>query len=188
MHNLTRFRKSLVKVLLIGVVILSACSSQSPLVRSTFISTIPAKVAPISSVIPTPITIPAWFNIKMTNVLTGQTFSISDFTGKVVLLETMAEWCGTCAEQQYEVKKLEGLTGNSKDLILISLDTDPNEDAASLKKYAAAYGLDWYFAISPLEVDRALGNLYDVEFMTNISLDAAIPRKYKPSPWLVRIH
>ena len=165
MRTLTRYHNSLVKVLLIGVVILSACSSQSPLVRSTYISTIPATVAPISTVIPTTPAIPAWFNIKMTDVRTGQTFSMNDFAGKVVLLETMAEWCINCVQQQNEVKKLEGLTDNSKDLILVSLDTDLHEDAASLKKYADTYGFDWRFAISQLDVDRALSNLYDSEYM-----------------------
>ena len=103
----------------------------------------------------------------MTDVRTGQPFSMHDFAGKVVLLETMAEWCINCVYQENEVKKLEGLTGNLKDLILVSLDTDLHEDAASLKKYADTYGYDWYFAISPLEVDRALSNLYDGEFMNS---------------------
>ena len=96
----------------------------------------------------------------MTDVLTGQTFSMNDFSGKVVLVETMAEWCITCIYQQNEVKKMQGLAGGSKDLVHVSLDTDLNEDAATLKEYANTYGFDWYFAISPLEADRAFANLY----------------------------
>jgi len=101
----------------------------------------------------------------MTDVLTGQDFSMNDFSGKVVLMETMAEWCSTCLQQQIEVKKLQGLINNSKDVVHVSLDTDFHEDAASLKEYAATWGFDWYFAVAPLEVDRAPGNLYSAEFM-----------------------
>jgi thiol-disulfide isomerase/thioredoxin len=140
--------------ILTALVILPACST-----RAAQPAPIPATFAPTAA------TIPDWFNIKLTDVLTGQTFSINDFSGKVVLIETMAEWCPNCVRQQSEVKKLEELTNHTQDLVHISLDTDLHEDAATLKDYANAYGFDWYFAISPLELDRALGNLYSAEFM-----------------------
>jgi thiol-disulfide isomerase/thioredoxin len=158
-------RISVVLFLLIGLLTLPACSTAVPRTQSTSVApTVPA-IVPTAAITPTATTLPDWFNIKMTDVRTGQTFSMNDFAGKVVLLETMAEWCINCVQQQNEVKKLEGLTGNSKDLVLVSLDTDLHEDAASLKKYADTYGFDWYFAISPLDVDRALSNLYDSEYM-----------------------
>jgi hypothetical protein len=47
----------------------------------------------------------------------------------------------------------------------ISLDVDLHEDAATPKDYANTYGFDWYFAVPPLEVDRAISNLYSGEFM-----------------------
>ena len=164
-------RISVVLLLLIGLSTLPACSTAVPRTPPTSVApTVPAfvptaTVVPTAAITPTATTLPDWFNIKMTDVRTGQTFSMNDFAGKVVLLETMAEWCINCVQQQNEVKKLESLTGNSKDLVLVSLDTDLHEDAASLKKYADTYGFDWYFAISPLDVDRALSNLYDSEYM-----------------------
>jgi thiol-disulfide isomerase/thioredoxin len=158
MYIPTRSRTSLVALFLIGLLILPACGVPTPLAKS-----IP--VADSATIAPTPSTPPDWFNIKMTDVLTGQTFSMNDFSGKVVLVETMAQWCITCIEQQIEVKKMQALAGGSKDLVHVSLDTDLNEDAASLKDYANSYGFDWYFAISPLEADRAFANLYTPEFM-----------------------
>jgi hypothetical protein len=119
----------------------------------------------MTSTIAAPPAKPDWFNIKMTDVRTEKTFTINDFAGKVVLIATMAEWSINCANQQVEVKKLEGLDGSSKDLVLISLDTSLHEDAASLKEYADTFGFDWHFALSPLEVDHALSNLYDGEYM-----------------------
>jgi len=40
-----------------------------------------------------------------------------------------------------------------------------HEDEASLKKYTADFGYDWRFAVAPLEVARALGNLYSAEYL-----------------------
>lgn len=106
-----------------------------------------------------------WFNMKMTDVRTGEGFRVSDFTGKVVLVETMATWCPTCVIQATQVKKLHELLGNPDDLISVSLDTDLHEDPAVLKDYASSYRFDWPFAIAPLLVQRALGNLYNAEYL-----------------------
>ena len=155
----THLRPLLVKLFLIGLLALTACGKAAPQVQAT-----PAAVSS-AAIFPTPTVLPDWFNFKMTDVRTGQVFSINDFSGKVVLLETMAEWCGTCLKQQNEVKKLQGLTGNTRDLVHISLDVDLHEDAATLKEYANTYGFDWYFVIPSLEIDRAISNLYSSEFM-----------------------
>jgi len=161
--------------LIIVVDLLAACSpaaapTQAPPVVSVATqaptaTSAPAASVPMTSTIAAPPAKPDWFNIKMTDVRTEKTFTINDFAGKVVLIATMAEWSINCANQQVEVKKLEGLDGSSKDLVLISLDTSLHEDAASLKEYADTFGFDWHFALSPLEVDHALSNLYDGEYM-----------------------
>ena len=77
----------------------------------------------------------------------------------------MAEWCPTCLQQQREVARLHELLGGSSDLVSVSLDIDVHEDEASLKEYATALGYDWRFAVAPLEVARALGNLYSAEYL-----------------------
>lgn len=109
--------------------------------------------------------IPDWYGFAMTDVRTGQTFTIGDFAGKVVLIEGMAQWCPNCRAQEDEVIKLHEMLGNPGDLVSVSLDVDVNEDDASLRKYAASLGYDWYFAVAPLAVARALGNLYSAQFL-----------------------
>jgi cytochrome oxidase Cu insertion factor (SCO1/SenC/PrrC family) len=106
-----------------------------------------------------------WVDVPLTDVQTGETFAMTDFSGKVVLIETMAMWCPNCIVQANEVKKLHNLLENSEDLVSVSLDVDVNEDAASLKDYSEGYGFEWRFAIAPLEVARALGNLYSAEYL-----------------------
>ena len=132
-------------------ILLSACS---PL----------AVPAPPPSPAPTPGK-PGWFSIPLTDVRTGKTFTIDDFAGKVVLLQTIVEWCRNCANQQHEVSLMNTMLGQPDDLVSISLDVDMAEDEASLKKYVDYFGFDWHFAVAPLEVARALGNLYSAEYL-----------------------
>ena len=108
---------------------------------------------------------PEWFDFKLTDVQTGETFTMNDFAGKVVLVETMAMWCPNCLFQANEVRKMHKLLDNPDDVISISLDVDLNEDGASLKDYTKEYGFEWRFAVAPLEVARALGNLYNAEYL-----------------------
>ncbi len=108
---------------------------------------------------------PEWFNVELTDAQTGEIFTINDYAGKVVLIETMAVWCPTCILQASYVYRLHDQLGHPDDLISVSLDVDLNEDAAALKEYINEYGFDWHFAVSPLEVDHALGNLYSAEYL-----------------------
>jgi cytochrome oxidase Cu insertion factor (SCO1/SenC/PrrC family) len=110
-------------------------------------------------------TTPEWFDMELVDAQTGETFTMNDYAGKVVLLETMAIWCPNCVVQAHEVRTLHEALGHPDDLISVTLDVDINEDSASLKEYAYGYGFDWHFAVAPLEVARALGNLYTAQYL-----------------------
>ena len=149
--------RTLVFILLssLCVLVLPACTSQN---------SVAGEQEPEES-IATSVAIPEWFYIELTDVQTGETFTMNDYSGKVVLLETMATWCPTCILQASYIYKLHDQLGHPEDLVSVSLDIDLNEDAEILKEYIGQYGFDWHFAISPLEVDRALGNLYSAQYM-----------------------
>ncbi len=110
-------------------------------------------------------TTPDWFDMELTDVQSGEKFTMNDYAGKVVLLETMAIWCPNCIVQAAQVRKLHEALGNPEDLILVTLDVDSNEDETMLKKYVSEWGFDWHFAVAPLLVERALGNLYNAEYL-----------------------
>ena len=55
---------------------------------------------------------PEWLGFELTDVQTGETFTMDDFAGKVVLVETMAMWCPNCVVQANEVRNLHNLLGN----------------------------------------------------------------------------
>lgn len=109
---------------------------------------------------------PAWFDTKFINVTSGETFKISDFKGKVVLVETMATWCSNCLKQQKQVKTLHELLGEmNTDLISVGVGIDINEDADMLKNYVQKQGFDWYYSIATAEVANEIGNLYGTQFL-----------------------
>lgn len=160
MHNKIAFPTVLFTILLTGL-LTSACNA-APAPASP--STVSAISAPTAAATPIPGK-PDWFGVALEDAQTGETFRMNDFAGKVVLVQAIAEWCTNCAYQQNEVRDMAKAFGNPAGLVLVSLDTDLNEDRASLKKYADYFDFGWRFAVSPLEVSRALGNLYSAEYM-----------------------
>ena len=91
---------------------------------------------------------PAWFSAALTDAATGETFTIQDFKGKVVLVETMAMWCPTCLRQQKEVKALHDLLGERDDFVSVGIGVDINENLAALKDYTAKNGFDWTYTVA----------------------------------------
>lgn len=57
------------------------------------------------------------------------------------------------------------LPGLGDDVVMISIDGDPNENADVLRRYADTLGLDWHFAIAPREVMTALAAEYGSQFL-----------------------
>lgn len=108
---------------------------------------------------------PAWFGAALTDVATGASFTLNDFHGQVVLVETLAVWCPKCLQQQQQVKALHAALGERADFVSLGLGIDPHESAEILRDYAAAQGFDWRFAVAPAEVVRELAALYGNQFL-----------------------
>jgi hypothetical protein len=108
---------------------------------------------------------PAWFDIPMVDVRTGQSFTINDHQGKVVLVETLAMWCSSCLRQQKEVKVLHERLSGEESFLSIGLDIDINEEAQDLKTYTENNQFDWVYAIAPVEVAREISELYGAQFL-----------------------
>jgi cytochrome oxidase Cu insertion factor (SCO1/SenC/PrrC family) len=146
-------------ILLACVPALSGCATGAPTGQATptFFDPIPAvgKATP-----------PPWFLEPMVDVNTGKSFQISQFAGKVVLMDTMATWCPTCQGEMSQVQLVPGLLGAAQsEVVLVSLDVDPNEDATILKKFAAKNKFDWYIAIATTSVGQFLAKNYDVNYL-----------------------
>lgn len=51
------------------------------------------------------------------------------------------------------------------DVVMISIDGDPNENAELLRRYADDLRLDWRFAVAPREVMESLAGEYGSQFL-----------------------
>lgn len=95
---------------------------------------------------------PTWLDYQFTDAVTGETFSISGFKGKVVLVETMAMWCSNCMKQQIQVRELHERLGERDDFIGIGIDVDLNEDLGMLAAYVQKNEFSWLYSVASTEV------------------------------------
>lgn len=101
----------------------------------------------------------AWQTVALRDVRSGETFTIGDLAGSLVVVEPMAVWCGNCLRQQEEVAKaLRAL--DSDEVVYISLGIDPSEAERDLAAYAEDNGFDWRFVVSPRALSRALAESF----------------------------
>ncbi|MBI2507635.1 redoxin family protein [Candidatus Woesearchaeota archaeon] len=93
-------------------------------------------------------------NAQLKDINSQKIFTINDFNGKPILLESFAVWCPVCTKQQGKIKELHEEIGDS--VVSISLDTDSNEDEEKVREHLQRNKFDWYYAISPAELTKEL--------------------------------
>jgi len=95
-----------------------------------------------------------WRTIELTDVRSGTTFSVADFTGRPVLIQPFTLTCPICIRQQAEISRLHASGGIP--FVMIGLDIDPNGDEASLRAYTGQHDYYGFYARSPPEMTRSL--------------------------------
>ena len=77
--------------------------------------------------------------------LNGNTFHLSDFKGKIVVLDFMATWCGACKQQILHYDEVWKEYENK--LVLIIIDIDLRESEGALRKFSEQFShSDWIWA------------------------------------------
>jgi len=102
-----------------------------------------------------------WLDIELKDVTTDETFKVSDFKGKPVLIESFAIWCPTCKKQQQQTMALHEKLGD--DFVSIGLDTDPNEDEAEVRGYVEENGFEGFYVVSPVEFTQEIVDEFGVK-------------------------
>ena len=102
--------------------------------------------------------VPAWQTMTITDV-DGATFTLDDFHGTPVLVETFATWCPNCREQLQDTNALAAAAGDDVQVIALSIETDLSPD--EVRAYAADNGFDDVrFAVMTPELLAALVDAY----------------------------
>lgn len=104
-----------------------------------------------------------WKDFELVDVSTGSTFRISDYSGKPVLVESFAVWCPTCLQQQKELQSI--VESHGDEIVHVSLDTDPNEDAQKVLDHLQQNNFDWHYAISPSGLTDELIDEFGIEIV-----------------------
>ncbi len=112
----------------------------------------------------------AWATATLTDVSTGETFTIAQLAGKPIFIETMAIWCSNCRAQQARFaeafsKMAPGIAS------YVVLTVDPSETAEDLARYKADRGFTGYYAVAGKDVTRAL----EAEFGPNAINPPSVP-------------
>lgn len=102
---------------------------------------------------------PAWLTTPLTDVRNSESFTLAGLSDRPVLLETFAVWCSTCLQQQRQIAALRSEIGDQ--VVPVSLNVDPNEDAEQVREHVDRHGFDWRYAIAPPSVTESLIETFD---------------------------
>ncbi|GAB4460220.1 MAG: hypothetical protein OHK0029_23910 [Armatimonadaceae bacterium] len=96
----------------------------------------------------------------------GETFRLSDYKGKVVLLNFWATWCPPCIEEIPDLIRLQEKYGD-KGLQVVGLSADDSLEVAA--EFAKKNGVNYPILIAPPDVARAVGGVQGLP--TSVLLD-----------------
>jgi thiol-disulfide isomerase/thioredoxin len=111
-----------------------------------------------------------WATATLTDVTTGETFTIADLAGKPVFIEAMAIWCTNCRQQQARFTEAFGqlLPGTAEYVVLT---IDPSENAKDLARYEAERGFSGRYVVAGRDLSRQL----EAAFGPNILNPPSVP-------------
>lgn len=136
-----RLVSTLIVLGLIAVFAASSCNSNDPVSKSSS-----SMLTPVPSVV-------LDTELKSAN---GEPIRIADYSGKVVLVNLWATWCGPCRNETPELVKLHK-EYQDQGLEMIGLSTeDPIASAESVQQFMRAYGVDYHVGWATREVAAAL--------------------------------
>ncbi len=97
----------------------------------------------------------AWQTLPLVNAATGESFTLADFAGRPVYVETMATWCHNCRQQLATVQQLIA-SQPAGEPVFVALSVETDLPATTLAQYAADNGFAMVFAVVSPDMLRAL--------------------------------
>lgn len=102
---------------------------------------------------------PIWMTLPLTDVRTGKSFTLADYAGQVVYVETMATWCPNCRTQLSNVQQSLALFGENKP-VFVAISVETTLAPQDLAAYAEENGFEVIFAVSTPELLQALNESF----------------------------
>ena len=90
-----------------------------------------------------------WRSIELDSVRDDGSFTIGGLPAPTVV-HSFAVWCPKCERLSERLADVGG------EFTVLGLDTDPNEDAETVRTYAEDNGFGWRFAVAPTDLTDAL--------------------------------
>src|SRR5215216_6560382 len=144
-------------VIVLGLVAVfgaSSCNSYDPVPKSPSSSTTvrPAPNRPGAGLI----SLPRLVLDAENRAATGSTIKLANYSGKVLLVNLWATWCGPCKMETPELVKLHK-EYQSRGVEMIGLSTeDPDASAESVKNFVREYEVDYQIGWAKREVAQTL--------------------------------
>lgn len=105
-----------------------------------------------------------WLDIELTDVDTGEAFTLASLKGNVVAIEPFAVWCTNCHVQQDNVRAVyDELEADG--VKFVSLGVEPNESPDRISDYRERRDYGWTFAQSPIELSRAMADIFGPQIL-----------------------
>jgi len=117
----------------------------------------PNRTAPPARVAPPPMTtLPTSVTDAELKAVSGAPIKLSNYSGKVLLVNLWATWCGPCRQETPELVKLHK-EFVSKGVEIVGLSTeDPDDSAESVREFVHNYNVDYRVGWSGQQVAVAL--------------------------------
>lgn len=82
--------------------------------------------------------------------------NLTDYRGRVLIIDFFATWCGPCLAQVEVLKDLVG-EFNTSEVAFLMIDTDDRESREKVDRYRDDHGISWPLAINGAKVSDRYG-------------------------------
>ena len=98
---------------------------------------------------------PAWLDMPLTDVSSGEAFTLGGFEGRTVYVETMATWCTNCRRLLQSVKEAMA-RADGDHYVFVGISVEGNLPDETLAAYARRWNFPLKFAVATPELVAAL--------------------------------
>ncbi len=108
--------------------------------------------------------------------LDGEAIKLSDYAGKIVIVDFWATWCAPCRMAIPELVELQN--EYKTELVIIGISLDQGYTRQNLKPFIKQYGINYPVVLGNQEVVEAYGNIRGIPTSFVINQDGEIVNKF----------